>query len=164
MGAKDSYKLDNHSAIPPPFDETIPAFFRAWDNPHAKDEDWINFLSPECPVKFGGYTSQGHAAVRAMRGEFIDPVEGPVINLEHNLKTCWTLAGATAPDIQAFIIRSSIWYLLVNGRRIDTDCITYVSMADKGNGSWHATEYEVFLASAEIMDAVQALKVDGKEN
>jgi len=38
------------------------------------------------------------------------------------------------------------------------------SLVDKGQGSWLAVEYEVFLSSFEIMDAVQALAVGGTRN
>jgi hypothetical protein len=32
-----------------------------------------------------------------------------------------------------------------------------MKMADDGGGSWHAVEYEVFMSSFEIVDAIGAL-------
>jgi hypothetical protein len=164
MTTADSYTPDNHAAIPPPFSETIPAFFRAWDNPESKDEDWIDFFSPECSVKFGGHVSQSYEALREMRAGFIHPLKGPVINLQHNLKTCWALAGGSEPGTEAFILKASIWYQLANGRKVDAECISYIKLADKGHGSWQAIEYEVFLSSFEIMDAVRDLNADSMKS
>lgn len=151
------YTLENQASIPSPFNKTIPAFFQAWDNPNSKDEDWINFLSPECVLKFGGSVSQGHDTARAMRSGFINPAKGPVVDLQHTLKTCWVLAGGSNIGTESFIIKSSIWYLLSNGRKVDAECTTYIKMADNGEGSWHAIEYEVFMSSFEFSDAIKEM-------
>lgn len=164
MAVNDSYTLDNQAAIPSPFNETHAAFFRAWDNPESKDENWLNFFSPECSVKFGGYASQGYDALRALRAGFIDPVKGPVVDLQHNLKTCWMLAGGSETGTEAFVIKSSIWYRLVDGRKIDAECTSHIKLAHKGQGSWLAIEYEVFMSSFEIMDAVNTLAADGTKS
>ena len=154
---EDHYRLDSQSTIPHLFSATVPAFFRAWDNPHSKDEDWLNFFSPECRVLFGGHISRGHDAMRAMRAGFINPEKGPVINLQHNFKSCWTLSKGPRTDTQKLMIKSSISYLLVNGREVKTDCVSYIELAERGDGSWHNIDYEVFLASFEIMDAIKAM-------
>lgn len=117
----------------------------------------MNFLSRECVLKFGGSVSQGHDAARAMRSGFINPVKGPVVDLQHTLKTFWVLAGVSKTGTEAFIIKSSIWYLLANGRKVDAECTTYIKMADKGQGLWHAIEYEVFMSSFEFSDAIKEM-------
>ncbi|KEF58451.1 uncharacterized protein A1O9_06377, partial [Exophiala aquamarina CBS 119918] len=152
MAVNDNYRLDNQAAIPSPFNETLPAFFRAWDNPESKDEDWLHFFSPECAVKFGGH---------AMRAGFINAVKGPVVDLQHNLKTCWMPAGGLDGGTEAFIIQSSIWYRLIDGRKIDADCTSYIKLTPKGQGSWVAIEHEVFMSSFHIMDAVNGLTAGG---
>jgi hypothetical protein len=158
MASKDPYTLDNLSAIPAPFDKIIPDYFRTWDNPHANVEDVIKSHAPTCYVNFGGHHVVGHDGIRAMRAGFIDPVKGPCIDLEHNLKTCWVLAGESSAEEQSFIIKSSIWYLLVNGQKVDADCTSYIKFVAKGDGAWHITEYEVFMSSFEVMDAIEAIK------
>jgi hypothetical protein len=159
---KDNYEFENASAIPSPFDTTIPAFFRAWDNPHSRDDDYLPFFAPDCSVVFVGVKSTGHEAIRSLRANFIDPVKGPVVQLQHTLQTCWMLTGGSNRRTQDIIVRGSIWYVLRNGRRVETDCISYMKMMDKGDGSWQAVEYEVYLCSGEIMDAVKELAVEGQ--
>lgn len=157
MTLKDNYIVQNQAGIPAPFNTTIPGYFQAWDNPHSKDEDWINFFAPDAVAKFGGHTLQGHDALRAMRAGFADPVKGPVVQMEHTLQTCWMLAGNSENGTRSFILKSSIWYRLVNGQKVDAECVSYMKMADAGNGEWKAVEYEVFMSSFEVFDAIKAM-------
>ena len=124
MAHKDNYELENQSCIDEPFNIIIPAFFRSWDNPLAKETDWITFLAPNCVLKFGAAVCKTYDDLRAMRAGFIDPIKGPVVDCQHNLHTCWTLTGADHGPARSFIIKSSIWYRLLNGVKIDADRTT----------------------------------------
>ncbi|RVX68447.1 hypothetical protein B0A52_07447 [Exophiala mesophila] len=157
MALKDNYIVQNQADIPAPFNKLIPEYFQAWDNPHSKDEEWIKFFSPNGVTKFGGHVLQGYDALRAMRAGFIDPVEGPVVQCKHTLKTCWMLAGGSEKDTYSFLFKSSIWYRLVNGQKIDAECVSYMKMVETGKDEWRAIEYEVFMSSFEVFDAIKAM-------
>lgn len=181
MSSKDPYTLDNESSIPAPFNTLIPSYFRNWDNPHTKVEDILKRHAPTCYVKFGGANIVGHDGIRAMRAGFVDPVNGPCVDLEHNLKTCWMPARVSTTESmsssesesnasqteQAFIIKSSIWYRLVNGQEIEAECTSYIKFVNTDHqkegdeDSWLITEYEVCMSSFEVMDAVKALSAGG---
>jgi hypothetical protein len=42
------------------------------------------------------------------------------------------------------MVEVSIQYMLVDGQKVETDCVTYISLADDGD-CWHATDYQVFM-------------------
>jgi hypothetical protein len=158
MARKDPYDMGNQNAIPAPFDSLIPHLFRSWDNPHTNVDNWLQNIAPDCVVKFGGHVSAGHDGIRAMRAGFVDPVKGPCVDLEHNLITCWVPAGGADHDTQAFIIKSSIWYQLVNGRKIEAECTSCLEFAAVGTGSWQVKTWEVFMSTLEIFDAIKTLQ------
>jgi len=77
-------------------------------------------------LSLGDLPHKAMIAMRAMRAEFVNPVKCTVVDLQHNLKTCRMLAGGSETGTEAFILKSSIWYRLVDGRKIDAECTSYI--------------------------------------
>lgn len=149
------------SSIPSPFNKTIPDFFQDWDNPHLKNNDYLNVFTPEGQLNFGGVPSQGREAILALRNGLIHPENGPVVNCEHTLQKCFVLTGGSGSGRQEFLVKGTIWYELRNGRRVDANFTTYMDFVEAGSGNWQVALHQVFLDSMEIMDAIKEMNAAG---
>lgn len=158
MAKRDNYTFENQSAIPAPFDEILPAYFRSWDDPETKDDYYLNTFAPDAVLIFGPKPTRSREAIRAFRGAMVHHLNGPVVDLEHTLGKCFVLAGEEPKGRREVIVNGTIWYRLKNGRRVDADFSSWIVFVDQGAGQYQAEFYEVYLDSYELTTEIKKMK------
>ncbi|KIW78571.1 hypothetical protein Z517_08409 [Fonsecaea pedrosoi CBS 271.37] len=159
MAFPKHYEFDNQSSIPAPFNETIPAFFREWDNPTARTEELLEFFALDAKFIFSHITTNSREALGDLRRGLIHPENGPVVDCGHTLRQFYALTGQSDSKSKQFLVKGLIWYKLRNGRRVDAGFVTYMSLVQSAGGKWQSDLYEIFLDSHEIFDAIKELQV-----
>lgn len=157
MAPKDNYTFENESSVPPLIAKQLRLLYSSWDD---KDTDhaYLNFFSPDGHLSFSPNSeAKGREGIRSFRDAMIDPVKGPVVELEHTVKTCWLPAGGLTDGKQEVIITGSIWYKLKNGQKVGGPFSSLAVFADNEHGIPESTFYQVYLDTLDFNNAVKEM-------
>lgn len=162
MAERDNYTFANQSSIPSPLDKIIPNIFRSWDDKTSKNQYFITRFLPDATLIYGPKSNKGREAIKAFRAAMFDPVNGPVVDMEHTLEGFYTLSGNAEKGRHNTLITGSIWYRLRNGQRIDADFASVINFVDQGDGDFQGEFYEVYFDSHDLMMAINKMNEDEK--
>ncbi|KAK5560800.1 hypothetical protein LTR46_001108 [Exophiala xenobiotica] len=154
MTSKDKYTFENESFVPPQITEQLRLLYSSWDAIDT-DHSYVNFFAPNAHLSFSpGQDAHGRDGIREFRGKMIHPENGPVVELEHTLKTCWSPMGGFVDGKQEVIITGDIWYKLKNGRKVGGPFSSLAVFANNNKGVPESTFYQVYLDTLEFNNAV----------
>jgi hypothetical protein len=157
MAPKDNYTFENESSVPRPIAQQLRLLYSSWDDSKT-DHAYINFFAPDAHLSFcPSLEAKGRDGIRAFRASMIDPDKGPVVELEHTVKTCWLPAGGFIDGKQEVIITGSIWYKLKNGRKVSGPFSSLAVFENNKEGVPEASFYQVYLDTLEFTNAVKEM-------
>lgn len=157
MASKDKYTFENESSVPPNIAKQLRLLYSSWDDKNT-DHSYLNFFSPDAILSFSPNTeARGRDGIRSFRDGMINPEKGPVVELEHTVKTCWLPAGGFTDGKQEVVITGSIWYKLKNGRKVGGPFSSLAVFADNEQGVPESTFYQVYLDTLDFNNAVKEM-------
>ena len=105
--------------------------------------------------------AKGQEALNQLHNSMIDPVKGPVVDLQHFLDRIFVMPGGT--DTKAEVcFTGTLTNVLVNGQRITTDFATWVTMSKSESEDALRAEYlRVFSDTSVLMRGIVTVLTQG---
>jgi hypothetical protein len=94
----------------------------------------------------------------------VNPDNGPVVNLEHNLVKLFVLIESTeAPESQEVIVNGTIWYELKNGTRVEADWASWAVLTDQGDGELKISYHKFYVDPSGLSTAIAKMMNEQKQ-
>jgi hypothetical protein len=157
MTSRDKYTFENESSVPPAISKQLRVLYSSWDDMNS-DHSYSTFFSENAHLSFSPTSeAKGRDGIRAFRDGMINAEKGPVVELEHTVKTCWLPAGGFIDGKQEVIITGSIWYKLKNGRKVGGPFSSLAVFEDNDQGVPECSFHQVYFDTLDFTNAVKEM-------
>lgn len=120
MAHSDDYTFNNESSIPPGIADTIRDTFINWDI--IPSDAWQATCTDDFDIVLAGQHANGLDAAKAMRDAMFHATNGPLTNVQHNLKDVYIQPRAATKEQSAegthVIFTGTVTYTVLGGKTV----------------------------------------------
>ncbi|KAL4887654.1 hypothetical protein BJY04DRAFT_176365 [Aspergillus karnatakaensis] len=154
MAERDPYVFKNHSSTPPEILRVITTVLSSWDGEET-DYEYVKMFNPDGGVLDVHTTpAKGHDEIHALRAQMINPVDGPVVKVQHHVDTLFIAPGHPEGGKVEVVFNGTLVTYLKNGEEISTDYTSLVRMSPGEGGQLRADYWRAFLDRSNVAEAI----------
>ncbi|KAL5338594.1 hypothetical protein BJX70DRAFT_366256 [Aspergillus crustosus] len=167
MTNSDPYRFKNHTLIPPSILTVVTTILRSWDNP-LTDYAYVTMFHPHGTLDVHTTPATGHDEIHALHAQMIDPVNGPVVRVQHHFEDLFLRPGELEGGPVEAVFNGVLVTVLKNGVEVETGFASLVKMSPSkedgdGDGELRADYLRAYIDRSRVVEEIGKMLSSGKE-